>query len=275
MALGLPLPARLAVAVPTLYALMSVNEYCTHRYFQHAEFNREPFLQRLYCLVTRKEVAPKIRGGGHVEHHAETYDDMSLKNDKNWNLTPASKSLEDDLFRGTAFSWQVSALMFVQMLPTSIPVFALLGFSLPQTLFGLIAPGIAVHAMVWNALHPPMHGLPPVPMRYGMPSAILSWMLNTPFFKYIYENHQGHHVLGGQVNYNVCCPMTDHLVGSYVPPSVWTQRMRPLPKGAITRGSPVEPLGVPQVPGEHEPTRQPVDIKLGMGSGVQLASAYD
>lgn len=28
---------------------------------------------------------PKLDGGGHVEHHAETYDDMMLKtDDENW-----------------------------------------------------------------------------------------------------------------------------------------------------------------------------------------------
>ena len=26
----------------------------------------------------------KLKGGGHVEHHAETYDDMSLKKDERW-----------------------------------------------------------------------------------------------------------------------------------------------------------------------------------------------
>jgi hypothetical protein len=29
----------------------------------------------------------KIKGGGHVEHHAETYDDMSLKKDEKWRRT--------------------------------------------------------------------------------------------------------------------------------------------------------------------------------------------
>ena len=33
---------------------------------------------------------PKVKGGGHVEHHAETYDDMSLKTDEKWMNTPAA-----------------------------------------------------------------------------------------------------------------------------------------------------------------------------------------
>jgi hypothetical protein len=60
-----------------------------------------------------------------------------------------------------------------------------------------------------------MHGLPAVPLSVGAPSRPLEPLRDTAYFKYIYENHQGHHVLGGQCNYNVCCPMTDHLVRAY------------------------------------------------------------
>lgn len=82
-----------------------------------------------------------------------------------------------------------------------------------------------LHALVWNMLHPPMHGLPDVPLSVGAPSSWLAFARNTPYFRYIYENHQGHHVLGGQANYNVCCPLTDHLLGTYVPPSTWAPQV--------------------------------------------------
>ena len=73
---------------------------------------------------------------------------------------------------------------------------------------------------------------------------------NSFYFKYIYENHQGHHVLGGQCNYNVCCPGTDFLLGTYVPVATWTKKMRAVPGADATErwGVPVEPLGVPQAP---------------------------
>ena len=32
-----------------------------------------------YQEMRKKDLIPKLDGGGHVEHHAETYDDMSLK----------------------------------------------------------------------------------------------------------------------------------------------------------------------------------------------------
>ena len=42
---------RWACAGPALYALMSVNEYCTHRWYQHAEFNKEPIMQAVAKFI--------------------------------------------------------------------------------------------------------------------------------------------------------------------------------------------------------------------------------
>ena len=46
------------------------------------------------------------------------------------------------------------------------------------------------------------------------------------FFRYLYQNHEGHHIVGGKGNYNVACPGTDHLVGTYVPEKVWRPKSR-------------------------------------------------
>jgi hypothetical protein len=248
------------LAVPTLYALMSFNEYATHRWYQHEEFNRDHALQR-FCqrvarILTRRPIFNsmgkrnliKIFGGGHVEHHAETYDYMSLKKDPRWRQTKAAASLDSDEFRGTAFTWGVTGLMTIQMLPTTLPVFALLGFNLLQT-FAILLPGMLVHALMWNMLHPPMHGLPSVPASFGAPSFVLKFLLNSAYFKFIYENHQGHHVLGGQKNYCVCCPLADHVIGTYVPAKEWSKKMRAVPGPDVPRwGTSVMPLGVPQAP---------------------------
>ena len=91
----------------------------THRYYQHAEFNKDSILQKLFFGL-------KISGGGHVEHHAETLDDMSLKTDARWLKTPAAMVLNSDPYRGTAFTWTVTLLMFLQMIFTTIPVFKFL-----------------------------------------------------------------------------------------------------------------------------------------------------
>ena len=45
-ALKMPTIRQLAAA-PALYALMSINEYFTHKYYQHAEFNTSPWFQWL------------------------------------------------------------------------------------------------------------------------------------------------------------------------------------------------------------------------------------
>ena len=139
--------------------------------------------------------------------------------------------------------------MILQMLPTTIPAFALLGFSLPGTL-AVLFPGMLLHALIWNTLHPPMHGLGDVSMATGAPSRWLARLRDSRYFRYVYENHQGHHVMGGKCNYNVCCPGTDHLLGTYVPVDVWVNRMRAVPaEGAVERWGPaVEPAGVPQAP---------------------------
>ena len=100
------------------------------------------------------------------------------------------------------------------------------------------------------SLHRPASIQRPHPLSVGAPSKWLAGLRNTPYFRYIYENHQGHHVLGGQANYNVCCPGTDHLLGTFVPTNVWTKRMRAVPGPDATErwGVPVEPAGVPQAP---------------------------
>jgi len=255
---------RDVAALPTMYALMSLNEYMTHRYFQHLEFNRPeslPWLKRIISKVSGADAAKlKVPGDGHVEHHAETYDDMSLRGDERWRGTKASKSLDDDDFRGTAFHWKATAIMTVQMLPSVLPTYALMGFSLHDTM-ALLLPSMLVHAVVWNAIHPPMHGLPPVPLGAGFGTdvpggqAFSEWLLESAYGRYIYANHMGHHVLGGQCNYNVCCPMADHLLGTYVPTAEWQPKMRPLPEHAMVRGPVVAPQshgGMPQLPTREE-----------------------
>lgn len=223
--------ARWVAAGPVLYALMSVNEYFTHRYYQHTGFNKSKMLQTIARFILRKksnEEVPRVGGGGHVEHHAETLDDMTLKLHDDtmggrWRTTAAAKMLDSDPYRGTAFTWLVTGIMTVQMLPTTIPVFALMGFSLAKT-FAILIPGMLIHALIWNALHPHMHGLPDVPISVGVPSWPMAGLRNTWYFRWLYQNHEGHHVVGGLGNYNVACPLTDHLCGTYVKQSEWRPR---------------------------------------------------
>ena len=64
---------RGVAVLPTMYALMSLNEYMTHRYFQHLEFNRKeslPLIKQFWRAVSGAEEDPKFKGDGHVEHRA-------------------------------------------------------------------------------------------------------------------------------------------------------------------------------------------------------------
>mmetsp|Transcript_1741 Transcript_1741/g.3564 ORF Transcript_1741/g.3564 Transcript_1741/m.3564 type:complete len:347 (-) Transcript_1741:335-1375(-) len=244
---------RWVLAGPVLYALMSVNEYFTHRYYQHTGFNKSEFLQsvaRFFLRLKKGEPVPRVGGGGHVEHHAETLDDMSLKlHDDSiggrWRTTAAAKMLDSDPYRGTAFTWLVTGIMTVQMLPTTLPVFHLMGFSLART-FQILIPGMIIHALIWNALHPHMHGLPDVPISVGVPSWPMAGLRKTPYFKWLYMNHEGHHVVGGQGNYNVACPLTDHLCGTYVPQSEWRPRQAATLATLAARKAPDVKVGSPQ-----------------------------
>ena len=84
---------------------------------------RFQWLARTFVYGPLGRDVPKTRGGGHVEHHAETLDDMTLKTDEKWRKTKVAKMLDDDIFRGTAFTWTVTGIMTVQMCFTTIPVF--------------------------------------------------------------------------------------------------------------------------------------------------------
>ena len=225
--------ASWALAAPTMYAMVSVNEYITHRYYQHAEFNKNETLKKVWCFFTRQTEAPKVGGGGHIEHHAETLDDMSLKVDDGWMQSEPAKVLAGNTYRGTAFEWDITGLMTLQMVITCVPVLAIMGFG-PGAMASLILGSTFLHALVWNSLHPAMHGLNEVPLSDGVPSLWFSRFRDSKYYEYLYENHQGHHVLSGKCNYNVCCPLVDHVLGTYVEPEDWKAKAR-MPIGSEHR----------------------------------------
>jgi len=228
--LFLPTPAmafKVATAVPTMYSLLSLSEYFTHRIYQHADWNKNAIIQFCASLILRNQgKGHKIKGGGHVEHHAETLDDMSLRSDERWKTSPAALSLNGDPYRGTAFTWPVTFLMFLQLLITCVPVMGIMGWS-PLATIGWIVPSLLAHTLVWNTIHPAMHGLQDPLFKEGPPGKLLSCYRNSKLFKFLELNHVGHHVVGGLGNYNVCCPGMDHVFGTWVPEKVWRTKVDP------------------------------------------------
>merc|ERR1712113_1276780 len=101
---GVQLALRSVVGLLGVYAIMSANEYVVHRYYQHLGINKNP----IYRFLRVRFGFPLVKSSGHVEHHRETLDDMTLDRRPDANL-------DSDPFRGTAFSWNVSAMMTGQI----------------------------------------------------------------------------------------------------------------------------------------------------------------
>jgi len=214
--------ASAIAGIPLMYGLLSGNEYVTHRYFQHNEMGK----LKIYQSLKKQGKLPHLPTTVHVEHHAETYDDMMLKTDDPvWMKSKPAQLLNDDPYRGTIFAWDATALMFAQCIPSVYPAFFLLGWSFAATT-ALFVPAMLIHGLVWNALHPHMHGLPDVPASVGLPSSVFASLRGSAVFEYLRVHHVGHHVASGQVNYNVCCPGMDAIVGTFMTEEEWTPKIR-------------------------------------------------
>jgi len=186
---------------------MSLNEWVYHRYFQHLEINKIDAYR-----TARKELGwPIYRGDFHTEHHRETLDDMTL------DLTREHDGWDDaDVYRGTAFPWSATANMTFAIMLQAYPTLSLIGWS-PPAIIVVVLTAMLLHALAWNTIHPKMHGLPDVPLSVGAPSSVLAPFNDSDLFSWIRRNHEGHHRTdGARGNYNVCCPLADHLLGTYV-----------------------------------------------------------
>jgi len=202
--LGKAAAVRGIVGIAGMYVIMSVNEYVVHRYYQHLWWNRTALNKWLRSTFGFKN----MKTSGHMEHHAETLDDMSL------DMVP-EPILDADPFRGTAFSWSVSAKMTLEIALQSYPWLWLCGWSWTASTAAL-ASSMLLHAAVWQTLHPAMHGLPDPGLSYGVPGWSMAWLRKTSYFKFLYGNHEGHHrTPGAHGNYNVCFPLADHIFGTY------------------------------------------------------------
>merc|ERR1719353_1281809 len=60
-------------------------------------------------------------------------------------------------------------------------------------MLAILMPCMLLHAVVWNAIHPPMHGLPPVALTAGFGTklpggeAFSEWILESAYGRYVYE----------------------------------------------------------------------------------------
>ncbi|CAE8642371.1 unnamed protein product [Polarella glacialis] len=199
------------VGLGVLYTAMSMEEYVYHRYFQHLGMNKLDFSRAVRTQLNLST----YKGDGHVEHHRETLDDMTLDPRENENNNNALM-LDADPLRGTAFPWVATLYMTTSTLLVAYLPLSFLGWS-SAVIVGVVVAAVLLHALVWNALHPAMHGLPDVPITTGVPSAPLAGLRDSALFAHLRNYHAAHHrIEGSHGNYNVCCPMFDELVGTYV-----------------------------------------------------------
>eukprot|EP00933_Yihiella_yeosuensis_P045915 TRINITY_DN41343_c0_g1_i1.p1 TRINITY_DN41343_c0_g1~~TRINITY_DN41343_c0_g1_i1.p1 ORF type:complete len:327 (+),score=47.20 TRINITY_DN41343_c0_g1_i1:75-1055(+) len=212
--LGTTAALKCFVGLLGMYVILSFNEYVVHRYYQHLGWNRTP----LHRWLRNAFGLENMKTSGHMEHHAETLDDMSL------DIKP-EPILDQDPFRGTAFSWSVTAKMTLEIALQSYPFLWLCGWSFSASTACLMA-GILFHAAVWQTLHPAMHLLPDPPLSYGIPGWSMAKFRKSRYFRFLYANHEGHHRYpGAHGNYNVCFPLADHICGTYrgyIPPAAAT-----------------------------------------------------
>jgi hypothetical protein len=187
-------------SLPIMYSCMSINEYITHKYYQHEE------IKKIFKNLSNKRLDL------HLEHHMDINNNMTLRTDDKWLKSISYKKLSVHDYRGTAFSYKSTLKMIIQMIITSYPIFYLINFTFGEFLI-LLIPLMIIHAILWNSMHPYMHDLDDVNWNYGFKS--LSFIRNTSYYKYIYNYHKTHHLIDGSKNYNVCCPGADYLFGTY------------------------------------------------------------
>ncbi|CAE7888656.1 CPK10 [Symbiodinium sp. KB8] len=165
-----------------LYIIMSFCEYVYHRYFQHLGLNKVDAVRAVRSTLNLST----FRGDGHVEHHRETVEeDMSL------TIEPGRDPILDmDPWRGTCFPWDGFAKMSAGVMLLAYPTLTLLGWS-GFVIVPVVMTAMILHALVWNALHPNMHGLEDVPVEVGAPSWVLAGLRDSAVFNYLRTNHEG------------------------------------------------------------------------------------
>ena len=175
----MPLAAAL-LFVAAFYVLMSCNEYAVHRLYMHSRFS------------------------SHVDHHAETREDMGLRE--------TQACLDSDAWRGTSFSWPTVALIVLCALPQALLLARCFGFD-GAVACATTAVAAAYQGCTWNTLHPQMHGMRDVAWTHGPPT--LRGVLPACLLSALVRNHREHHLSRGRRRFNMTLPRAYRLFGTY------------------------------------------------------------
>jgi len=183
---ALPAPLRALVGSVLIFSNF---EYFFHRFVMHAPPGG--------ALETYQDL--------HVTHHVETGRDQSLDGG-------ADTDPRHIYFSGT--TTLASILISTLGLEALTGVFDL-GFD-PATSLGISALVALLHTSIWQTLHGDIHEYY---SEYpgALPRAdVLS--TDSPYTRWLVENHVGHHLVGGKGNYNIVFPGPDYLWGTCFQP---------------------------------------------------------
>lgn len=182
-----PYQLRILLASVLIFANF---EYCFHRYVMHSDNNAFAEYQKL-----------------HITHHVETLRDMRLEDGADSDPRHIYFSVKT-----TLASVCISALG-LGMINGAFD----LGFgsgALDATLnCALTSAAVAFfHTAYWQTIHGDIHEYYTDPSD-GMPR-IDALSQETPYTRWVVENHVGHHVVRGKGNYNIVFPGPDYLWGT-------------------------------------------------------------
>lgn len=186
-----------------LYVVISFTEYIYHRYVQHLDLNREAW----YKWARKSLGAPTLVGDFHMLHHRETLNSMQI------DPLPLQEWSDVTVHRGTAATWLSFVKMVCCVMLPSHPLLCMLGWSGPFAALA-VAAATLLHLMAYNALHPQLHGLPDVSMEQGPPSLGFGFQ-DSVVADWLRAYHVVHHRTYAKRNFNVCCPLVDHLLGTH------------------------------------------------------------
>jgi len=169
------------IGIVLLLILASFYEYLAHRFIMH---NKGNFI-----------------GKAHVAHHKETNNDMSLKH--------TSKFLDkhDKKNRNLILSYKNCFHAFIFISITGLIIWKLLigtNYFIPIILAFFI---VSYQGIIWNSIHPQMHGEKPYNGENGFAGIIPRKYLG--FFE---KHHREHHKSKGTKNFNITIPIVDYLI---------------------------------------------------------------
>ena len=183
-----------------IYFVTSLVEWCLHYFVMH---------KNIFKLLNVK--SKKEQYDYHLEHHIKTY------------LTQYNKGPENELVFDI-FSIHVISLSSILLIIFSICWFIIPHFKycIPFKIYILtVIFAILFYYWCWGSLHSRYHNRK-IKMSNQIAYNLVPYFtpdVNSPIYKYLFTYHSLHHLNKGESkgNYNIICPLFDHIFQTYTP----------------------------------------------------------